>query len=84
MTRAKPTRAEQLRRHREIFTYALAHGLTLLEAEAAMARDSARAARERLALVKRCGRSAVAAPAPIGAEAPHGPAPENAPWMMRD
>ena len=81
---AKLSRAEQLRRHREIFLYARAHDLTLAQAEKAIAAERARAARERLALVKRCGRSAVAAPAPIGADRPARPAPDNAPWMMRD
>jgi hypothetical protein len=81
---AKPTRAEQLRRHREIFVYAREHGLTLIEAEKAIVAESARVARERLALVKRCGRSAVASPEPIGAARPARPAPDNAPWMMRD
>jgi hypothetical protein len=81
---AKPSRADQLRRHREIFLYARAHDLTLAEAEKAIAAESARAARERLALVKRCGRSAVTSAAPIGAERPARPAPDNAPWMMRD
>lgn len=84
MTRAKPSRAEQLRRHRLIMLYALEHGLTLKAAEEAMVRESARLARERLAHVQRCGRSAVAAPKPDGGDRPHRPAPENAPWMMRD
>lgn len=84
MKAAKPTRGEQLARHREIFLYAREHGLSLLDAEKAMAVESARLARERLATIRRCGRSAVAAPAPIGADAPSRPAPENAPWMMRD
>ena len=84
MKRPQPSRAEQLRRHREIFDYAREHGLSLREAEAAMVRESAKQARERLALIQRCGRSAVAADAPIGAASPHGPAPVDAPWMMRD
>ena len=36
MTRAKPARAEELRRHRETFLYAREHGLTLREAEKAI------------------------------------------------
>lgn len=80
----KPTRAEQLRRHREIFLYAREHNQTLAEAEKAIAAERARAARERLALVKRCGRSAIASPAPTAADRPARPAPDNAPWMMRD
>ncbi|PAL20199.1 hypothetical protein [Sphingopyxis sp. GW247-27LB] len=79
-----PARAAALRRHREIFEYAREHGLTLREAEAELVRESARRARERLAVIQRCGRAAVAPGAPIGAEPPQGPAPENAPWMMRD
>jgi hypothetical protein len=81
---AKPTRAEQLRQHRETFLYAREHNLTLAEAEKAIAAERARAARARLAQVRRCGRSALASPAPIGADGPTRPAPDNAPWMMRD
>lgn len=83
MSKPKPSRAEQLRRHREIFEYARAHGLTLLEAESAMARDQWRAAQDRLAAVRRCGRTADPQ-APIATEAPARPAPSDAPWMMRD
>lgn len=81
---AKPTRAEQLRQHRETFVYAREHGLTLIDAAKAMAAERSRAARDRLAQVRRCGRSAVASPAPIAADRPLRPAPDNAPWMMRD
>jgi hypothetical protein len=44
MKKPKLSQAEQWRRHREIFEYALAHGLTLKAAEFAMLRE-ARAAR---------------------------------------
>lgn len=81
---AKLSRADELRRHREVFVYAREHGLTLRDAEKALASASARAARDRLAQVKRCGRSAVASSAPIGADRPLRDAPRNAPWMMRD
>lgn len=52
---AKPSRAEQLRRHREIFTYARAHDLTLIEAEKALVRVEWQAAQERLARLQACG-----------------------------
>ena len=81
---AKPSRADELRHHREIFVYAREHGLTLRDAEKAIAAERSRLARERLAAVQRCGRSAVAPPAAIGADQPPRPIPENAPWMMRD
>lgn len=80
---AKPTRAEQLRRHRETFLYAREHGLTLVEAEKAMARERSLAAQARLDATQRCGRRAVA-PDAIGADRPLRPLPDNAPWMMRD
>src|SRR3546814_13954316 len=41
------TRADQLREPREIFEYARAHGLTLLEAKDAMARERWKAAQGR-------------------------------------
>ncbi len=81
MKKAKPTRAEQLRRHREIFEYALAHGLTLKAAEFAMLRE-ARAAR--LARMNRCGRAIAPAPATPLADRPLRPIPPNAPWMMTE
>lgn len=84
MTRAKPTRAEELRRHRETFLYAREHGLTLREAELEMARESARHARERLATIQRCGRAPVSAETPVSATAPQRSAPADARWMMRD
>lgn len=84
MTEELSPRAVQLRRHREVMLFALEHGLTPKEAEEAMVRERARLARERLAHVKRCGRSVVAAPKPDGGDRPLRPAPENAPWMMRD
>lgn len=64
MKPVRPTRADQLREHRQIFEYARAHGLTLIEAKDAMARDRWKAARDRLAAVRRCGR---ALPAPTAA-----------------
>lgn len=84
MAGADTARADALRRHREIFEYAREHGLTLREAEAELVRESARRARERLETIQRCGRAAVATDAPISANLPHGPAPDHAPWMMRD
>src|SRR3546814_10137682 len=48
MSGQRHTRAAALRRHREIFEYALSHGLSLREAERQMAAESARKARERL------------------------------------
>lgn len=80
---AKSSRADELRQHREIFLYAREHNLSLADAKKALAWERAQAAQARLSAVKRCGRSAVTTP-PIGAERPVGPAPENAPWMMRD
>lgn len=77
------TRADELRRHREAFEYAREHNLTLREAEKAIAAERSRLARERLAAVQQCGRSAVP-PAAIGADRPLRDAPQNAPWMMRD
>lgn len=87
MTRAaKPSRAEQLRRHREIFTYARAHDLTLIEAEKALAHAEWLAAQERLARLQACGRSIDERPAIERAKDrnPLRPIPANAPWMMRD
>ncbi len=81
MKKAKPSRADELRRHREIFEYARAHGLTLKAAELAMLRE-ARAAR--LARMNRCGRAIAPAAAVALADLPRAPIPDNAPWMMRD
>jgi hypothetical protein len=81
---AKPTRADELRRHRETFLYAREHGLTLREAEKAMAWESAQAAQARLDAIQNCGRSAAPRAAAIGADRPLRDAPRNAPWMMRD
>jgi hypothetical protein len=80
----KPNRADELRRHREIFLYAREHGLTLREAEKALAWERSQAAQARLDAIQNCGRSAVARPAAIGADRPLRDAPRNAPWMMRD
>ena len=85
MTEQPSRRALQLRRHREVMLYALEHGLTPKAAEEAMVRESARLARERLALVQRCGRSAVKpAHGDQDADRPQRAVPDNAPWMMRD
>jgi hypothetical protein len=86
MAPPKPTRAEQLRRHREIFEYARAHDLTLRDAETALARERDLAARARLAARRRCGR-VVDDRAQVERAAerqPLGPARADAPWMMRD
>lgn len=83
MSKSKPTRAEQLRRHREIFEYALAHGLTLVAAEIAMLREARAARLARQEATRRCGRAT--APAPVAvADRPLTPIPVDAPWMMRD
>lgn len=79
----KPTRAEQLRRHRQIFEYAREHGLTLAEAEFALLREERAARLARQKLTQRCGR-AIAAPAPSPTDRPLMPIPDDAPWMMRD
>ncbi|KTE75695.1 hypothetical protein [Sphingopyxis sp. A083] len=81
---AERSRADELRRHREAFEYAREHNLTLRDAEKAIAAERSRMARERLAAVRQCGRSAAAPLAAIGADQPPRPIPENAPWMMRD
>jgi hypothetical protein len=78
------TRADELRRHREIFLYAREHGLTLREAEKALAWERSQAAQARLDAIQNCGRSAAARPAAIVADRPLRDAPRNAPWMMRD
>ncbi|MBD3746701.1 MAG: hypothetical protein IE932_10880 [Sphingopyxis terrae] len=77
-------RADELRRHRETFEYAREHNLTLRDAEKAIAAERSRLARERLAAVQQCGRSAAGSPAAIGADRPLRDAPRHAPWMMRD
>ena len=90
MTRAaKPSRAEQLRRHREIFTYARAHDLTLIEAEKALVHAEWLAAQERLARLRACGTAAKTSQAPHRVRGDEvgvvkGPPPPDAPWMMRD
>lgn len=83
MSKSKPTRAEQLRRHREIFEYALAHGLTLAAAELAMLREQRAARLARQEATRRCGRAI--APTPTdSAERPMRAIPDDARWMMRD
>ena len=66
----KTSPAERMRRHREVFTYALKHGLTLLEAEAAIARERWLAVQAAIAAKHRT------------ATAPTGPAADR--WMLRD
>ncbi len=86
MSKGKPTRAEQLRRHREIFEYAREHDLTLVEAEFAMLRDARAARLVRREAVLGCGRSLQPAIDSLKAmtEQALRPIPNNAPWMMRD
>ncbi len=85
MKAPRPTRADQLREHRQIFEYARAHGLTLLEAKDAMARDRWKAAQGRLAAVRRCGRAIEPRPASTPAGDPAGANQHaDAPWMMKD
>ena len=84
MSARKPTRAEQLARHRRVFLLARAHGVTLAEAEKIHAREEWEAAQRRLEATRRCGR-AVETPRPApAAEHPLRPIPADAPWMMRD
>jgi hypothetical protein len=80
----RPSRADQLREHREIFEYARAHGLTLIEAKDAMARERWKAARDRLNAVRRCGRALPAPGQTTPTEPSAAPIPPDAPWMMRD
>lgn len=85
MKNTKPTRAEHLRRHRQIFEYALAHGLTLIEAEKALVREEWQAAQDRLAAVQLCGRSVASREIAGGAPREFRTTiPADAPWMMRD
>lgn len=78
------TRADELRRHREIFVYAQEHGITLREAEKALAHQRALAAQARLDAIRRCGRGVAAPGAATGPDRAVRRAPDNAPWMMRD
>ncbi|MGR4892259.1 hypothetical protein ACIPPQ_14625 [Sphingopyxis sp. LARHCG72] len=95
MARLKPTRADELRRHRAIFEYARRHDLSLIDAEKALVRLAWEAANERLWKVRQCGRRAgrTHAAAVVDAIAEQGrtlgmefdrPPPADAPWMMRD
>ena len=73
MARRQPQRqtpAERMRRHNEIFQYALAHGLSLHEAERRLARA------RYLALIARIERRRHGHDDKV--------APSIAPWMMRD
>jgi hypothetical protein len=92
---SKPTRADELRRHRAIFEYAREHGLSLIDAEKALVRLAWEAANERLRIVRQCGRRVGRshAAAVVEAIAEQGrslgldfdrPPPADAPWMMRD
>lgn len=96
MPAPKPTRGDRWREHREIFEYARAHGITLLEAKEAIDRDrlqaeqdaarqSWRVSQARLAAVRRCGRAIDPRPAPTPAGDLARPNPHaRAPWMMED
>lgn len=78
-------RAIALRRHREVFSHALAHGMTLAEAEAALARARWEAAQAKLAATQGCGRRADDRAHPETAQfEPRSSKYADAPWMMRD
>ncbi len=66
----RQTAAERLRRHREIFAYAIAHRLSLHEAERQLARVHHQAVMEQVA-ARRSGAGKKCAP-------------EFAPWLLRD
>lgn len=86
MRKSKPTRAEQLRRHRQIFEYARAHDLTLREAELALLREERLARLARREAVQGCGR-AIQPTFDKLQKLESGalrPIPADAPWMMRD
>jgi hypothetical protein len=96
MSKRKPTRAEQLARHRKIFLLARERDVTLVEAEQLLAREEWAAAQERLRVVTMCGRQqgkSAATEAALTAAAEAGfrmidlrgrSIPDDAPWMMRD
>lgn len=84
MAHVKPTRAEQLARHRQIFLYAREHDLTLVEAEFALLREERAARLARRTAVQGCGRTLLPYQRAWVADQALHPAPENAPWMMRD
>ena len=85
MSKRKPTRAEQLARHRKIFLLARERDVTLVEAEQMLAREEWAAAQERLAATRACGRA-------VASREISGGAPTryrfkirgDEPWMMRD
>jgi hypothetical protein len=87
MARTKPTRADQLRRHRQIFLYAREHDLSLVEAEFALLREERAARLARRQAVQGCGRTLLPYQESwllTAEDHPLRPLPENAPWMMRD
>jgi len=86
MSKGKPTRAEQLRRHRQIFVYAREHDLSLKEAEFALLREERAARLARRQAVQGCGRAVTPLPDRLQqlADGVLRPIPDNAPWMMRD
>lgn len=84
MSKGKPTRAQQLRRHRQIFLYAREHDLSLIDAEFALLREERHARLARRVAVQGCGRAIDAPRAAETAERPLRPIPADARWMMRD
>lgn len=85
MSARKPTRAEQLARHRRVFLLARAHGVTLAEAEKLLAREEWETAQRRLEATRRCGRAV--ASRDTGACAANRyrfKIKGDEPWMMRD
>lgn len=70
--------AERMRRHREAFAYGVAHGISLREAEKAVARQ--RCARMLASLNGRQAKPAATATPPINAQ----PGEANQPWWMKD
>lgn len=86
MKKPKLTRAEQLARHRKIFLLARDRRVTLIEAEQLLAREEWAAQQERLKAVRECGRQIGGFGRAVAASLPEHmrPAPEDAPWMMRD
>jgi hypothetical protein len=73
MGKTATSEAERMRRHREAFTYALAHGITPKEAEKRLAEQRWRATMARLDADRTAVRNHEPRPAPV-----------HAPWMMRD
>ncbi|PIW54618.1 MAG: hypothetical protein COW16_10545 [Sphingomonadales bacterium CG12_big_fil_rev_8_21_14_0_65_65_10] len=71
--------AARYREHRRVFEYALDKGITPKEAEAELERKAARERWERIR-----DRLEAAQVQPTTSGGPHGPAPSDAAWMMRD